>query len=178
MKRIFILLFSLLCSVLLYSQRHTGYGRGYDFDDVDKVMNYKPSYWLFYVIAGVLILGLPIVIYEKIKVWKGLKTGDFIKIVSNGYITPTSNKYNKNMEVVKTWNLKEFENQFGEFSYKTKKINISHKNLEQVICTKGMMETIVYVAFDCDYDNFFQKTEKFRIAQTSNGCFYLYKKGL
>ena len=174
MKRISTSLLLLLYTAISYPQRYTGYGRGYDFDDA---ISFKPSYWIFYIIVGFIIIALPIVLFEKVKSWKGLKSGKYIKIVLNGYEVTTSNKFNKHLEVVKTWNLNEFELLYGDFSYKTRRVNISHKRLEQIICTKDDVETIVNVAFECDYDDFFQRNESFRVAKTNNGCYLLFKKG-
>lgn len=39
MKRIFFFFSMLLFSTISFSQRYTGYGRGYDFGETDKIMN-------------------------------------------------------------------------------------------------------------------------------------------
>ncbi len=175
MKNNILILFSLLYTVSLYAQRYTGYGRGADIDD--EVINTEPSYWFFFLIIGVILIGLPFVIYDKIKKWRGLKSGEYFKIVANGHIEITNNKYNKHLEIVKTWKIKEFESEYGKFSYKTKKVNMAHSNLKQIICTNNQEEKIIYVPFDCDCHDFFQEFEKYKIAQTSNGSFILYRYG-
>ena len=175
MKRFFFLAISLCSVIASYSQRYSGHGRGVDFDD--RVMNYEPSYWFVYLILGLIILGIPFFIYQKKKERKGIKSGKYIRIVSNGYIQTTDNLYNKHLEVEKTWKFTDFESLFGKATYETKMVNMSHKNIFRIICTKNSIETIIYVPFDCYYDGFFQNYEKFRVAQVHNGSFVLYKKG-
>lgn len=57
MKKILFLLLLILSSVISFSQRYTGYGRGYDFGDTEKIMNYQPSYWFALLLAGMMLIG-------------------------------------------------------------------------------------------------------------------------
>jgi len=178
MRKILVTIFTFLYTTSLYAQRYTGYGRGADLEE--EAINYdSPSssfYKFFFLIAGVIIIIVVLfAIFDKIKKWKGLKSGEYIKIVANGHIEITNNKYNKHLEVVKTWKIKEFESQYGKFSYKTKKVNIAHTHLKQIICANNQEEKIIYVPFDCESQDFFQQFDKYKIAQTSIGSYVLYR---
>lgn len=174
MRKIYFIIYLCIYCISSYAQRATGYGRGSDYVGGSGGVDYLVL--IFF--ALVIVIGGPILLIEKIKEKKKLKSGEYIKIVSDGWIISTPNKYNQHLEVIKTWTLQEFENQFGTFSYRSRKRNYMHKDLAHIVCTKESKETIVYVPYDCDYDIFFQRMKNFRIAQVKNGGYILYRTKL
>lgn len=114
MKKILFLLLLILSSVISFSQRYTGYGRGYDFGDTEKIMNYQPSYWFALLLAGMMLIGGLTFLYSKIDEFLGLKTGKYIKVVSGGKICITSDFTKKQYEIVKIWKIEDFGHQHGQ----------------------------------------------------------------
>ena len=173
MKRIFFFFSMLLFSTISFSQRYTSYGRGYDFGETDKIMNYHPSYWFGFLLLGIMLIGWLFMLYLKIDEIIGLKAGKYIKIISGGKICITSNFTRKGNEIVRTWKLEEFEHLHGQLKAVTK-----YGTIQNMSCTKDDASIVVHVGFNCTSDYFYNNEGKYRIALSNNSNYYLYEKDM
>ena len=175
MRKVVLTFWGMIWVLFASAQRATGYGRGYDWEG-------SPSggtdYFFLYVILIILAIGLPIYIVSKIREKMKLSSGEYIKVVKNGYIVaaPSDDSYLQQFQVIQVWKLDEFENKFGSFKYNEEKINISRKRLVSITCNKGSETIVVGVGFECDAQRIFNDSNDYRVVKVKNGNYILCHK--
>lgn len=166
-----------ILTLLLYTQRYTGYGRGYDWDDN---LNNGNTDTVFPIIAIliILVIGGIITLITKFKEKKGLKTGKYIQVINNGYkiVVPSSKVHLQPFEVIQTWKFEEFRKQFDSVEFNKQRLSIYKENIEGICCIKGTEKLTIYVEFECDADYMYRIYEYY-VAKVKNGKYLLYKKG-
>ena len=171
MKRIVLFLCTNICTITLSAQRYTGYGRGSDWG----VASGNSNSFYFIIILVIAILLAIITGIIKIREIIKLSSGEYIKAVEEGCIRAVpNNSYKQPFQIVQIWKLKDFEKSFGTFKYNTE--SMFHRKLASITCIKDTGTTTILVRFNCDVDNFFNHSDKYRVAKVKNNSYMLCRK--
>lgn len=171
MKRTILFLCTNICTITLFAQRYTGYGRGSDWGVASGSSNSFYSIIILVIAILLAIVAGVVKIQEIIK----LSSGEYIKAVEEGCIRAVpNNSYTQPFQIIQIWKLKDFEKSFGTFKYNTE--SMFHRKLVSITCIKDAETTIILVRFDCDIDNFFNHSDKYRVAKVKNNSYMLCRK--